>query len=1488
MINKKYRICCLLSLFLPILSATVYAWTFIENLDSMWIDIATFSKNKSISRYETARLLNAANCEDCIQAPDWMKQTYSREFRDNFKKIDWKYFEDINYESAIWNNKSYYYCVAYVWENWYMAGYPITSSKCKGKFCWQDPVTSPEFYNIVFNVIQDEIREKYIIDRWQAKTWLKKLKSSSLQMKVLTQTDIDIIKNSEDKKDYAKTNEEFQAWMKYCMYNLSQCGFQPFWIIWTWYWPVSELNILYKEWIITYDEAKNIAKYENVDWETALHVFSTVRDNYKNCVTNTDYDCDWIENWRDNCPYEYNPSQYDLDEDGAWNVCDDDIDWDNKKNKIWIVDDNNNIVISLWDNKLDTTPLGNQSRWFTFFINVDSISRTSPTTVKVTPLTNWNIDSIELDRWDWNIQKSRNGNSISHIFQSPGTYTLKAIAKSKEWYESFAMNKIFIAQESSEKYALNILPNFIFKNWKIDYTFSPLYSGNIDKIVRNVNDTQEEAKKPTESFKISLQEDWIYVINAKWYKNNELKSLAMLTINQDGSPHFASMSVIPWSIGENTTIKTNLIWLSENNVDYIDINRWNETTNSLETEHNYIYNSVWIKAVQQKVSLKNWNILYAISTFFVENSLLNQSHAINITWNRLVYNPNEKLSLRLNIYPKSPVLSLYTNYFAWQKNYVLNPDESDMAINRSYPSAWNMILTNSVMINKCVSLLNQWTVHINSVDVCENALKNKTLSKYKCDMDKDWIPDICDDDIDWDGKKNLLWIITKENADCSINSQNINYEIFRKEFWVCSLDNCPFQINSDQSDLNNNGIGEACDSNSLQLLWYSNFSEDSHNALSLNSKDRDQDWIPDSIDQCPDVPWNLINWCIDLDFNSCRTSSKCGNWQVDEWETCLNCPMDAGVCCWNWKLEKRENCETCPEDAGVCGQCWNWKIDKWETCKNCPEDVWECTAFCGNWEIEAAETCENCEKDVWECSATCWNWKIEPAETCENCKKDVKQCRKDTCWDGKVDAEAGEECDAWKENGRNKECTKMCTKYDPKKPDCWNGEIDKWEDCKTCPVDLWDKCVKEWDKPECWNWKIEKWETCKNCSEDVWECTAFCGNWEIEAAETCENCEKDVWGCSATCWNWKIEPAETCENCKKDVKQCKKDTCWDRKIDRDAWEECDNWKNNGKDKKCTENCKIYDPSKPDCGNWKIDKWEDCESCPADLWDKCVKEWDKLECGNWVLDKWEECDFNDKKKTNWWKYGCSTSCHVINSSIVKCNSEYDWKVLSDLSESNHLCLLWIAKSFSFNADKWTWSCSIGNDSIWCSAKKTICWDKVGSEWENCGTCPDDVKNPCIDDGEGECQCDECPDKLWSLCDGWRTGNDCQCDECPDKLWSLCDGWWTDNDCQCDECPDKLWSLCDGWWWDDGYEEEDWDEGICWNGKKDEWETCDNCPGDMWWCIKNDNCNSCPCEYSDYMSDLTRGDIIRAKLWDKNEMAFYNYSNVVDLENFINLR
>lgn len=41
-------------------------------------------------------------------------------------------------------------------------------------------------------------------------------------------------------------------------------------------------------------------------------------------------------------------------------------------------------------------------------------------------------------------------------------------------------------------------------------------------------------------------------------------------------------------------------------------------------------------------------------------------------------------------------------------------------------------------------------------------------------MDKDGIPDICDTDMDGDGKINLLGIINFENKDCSYDNGNTN------------------------------------------------------------------------------------------------------------------------------------------------------------------------------------------------------------------------------------------------------------------------------------------------------------------------------------------------------------------------------------------------------------------------------------------------------------------------------------------------------------------------------------------------------------------------------------------------------------------------------------------------------------------------------------------------------------------------------------------
>ena len=1564
--NKcRFYLWLLLFIFAWVLSVWhTNAANFVDRLSDIWMNVGTFSEKNSISRYEISRLLSASNCEDCVHAPEWMKQLYTKDFWNEFKAIDGKYFDDIDFEGGVRNKNSYYYCVAYVWDNGYMGWYPQTSVKCQWKFCGQDSVTTSEFYQMVLNIIQDQIRPKYNINWLEVKSWLKWLKKNSIQRKVLNQTDVDAINNADLEAKTAQNNAEFQAWLKYCMYNLEACDFQKFGVIGVWYWPVSELNILYKEWIITMEDALATASSPYLKWEEAIRVFSSVYDDYSSCSFNTDYDCDGIVNWRDNCPYMYNPNQYDLDGDWQWNVCDQDADWDWKKNPVWIVDDNNHIVVSLWNKDLDETPLWDSDLWYSFFINVDAISTGFPTAVRFVPLTNWDIVKVEWDFWDWTKQVVDNSGKVNHIFQDVGNFTVSAVATSKDGSKAYAMTKIFIANPTSEDYMLNLSASALFKNWNIEYTLTPLYEGNLDTIKWSVNNWEEISQKVTENFKTTIKEDGLYIVNAKWYVKWELRVVAMLSIVKDWTPAYAGMNLRVGDLWNKSAVITELVWVDSNSVRRININWWPSSTYSTNLSQSYVYEDAWIQTIQQNVVLKNWITLNSMATISIHNPLLMQSYAANVQWERLTYNQNEKLSLWLDIYPKSPVLSLFTSYQAGSKNFIYNPDLSKTVLDFSYVTAWDKLLTNSVGVNRCVALTNQWTVHIKQVDTCLSALKSWKLSQYKCDMDNDGTPDICDDDIDGDGIKNLIWIVVRENKDCSINSSNINGDLFKQQFWVCSLDNCPFDSNSNQTDLDNDWVGDICRDWMFDLMWSSGNGMLDGDGSFLED-DIDKDGIIDSLDACVDVPWNSPDWCPDYYTRNCWARSKCGNNEVDPWETCLSCPQDVWSCCGNGVFDYWESCRTCPGDSGECGLCGNGHIDDWETCENCPEDLWacsgicgngqldkwedcwncpvdawECTTTCGNKKVDDGEDCMNCPEDLWKCSAVCGNKKIEKAETCENCPEDVPMCKNETCGNGVVDESAWEECDSWKDKDWNAVvCTKMCTKLNLNKPLCGNGDIDDGEDCKTCPVDLWYRCLESWkvkgkcgngdiddgenclncpedvwkctascgndivedaedctnckkdagecsascgngkiekaetcencpqDVPMCksatcgngvvdilaweecdgwkdknWNvvvctdvctiydanvpmcgnghidrwetckncpedlkekcilpWKksekkcgngeVDKWENCKNCPEDVKECTATCWDEIIQAAEDCRNCSKDVWKCTAFCGNENVEMAEDCTNCSKDVKMCRIDTCGNWKVEETIWEECDSWKDrNWNEVECTKMCIIYDSSKPLCGNGVIDKWETCETCQIDLWEKCVT-WGNVVgelCGNGVIDNWEQCDPNDSESSNWWSDGCSNSCKKVDKLAWKCNPVYDWKILKSLLNSSGLCSRWSLVNFSFNAPKmmWTWSCK--NAETWniteCMAYKSYCWNGRVDEWEDCDNCSEDLKENCIAGCDAEFAkfpSEECP-----------SGAVCSYTECENtikyKIDRCQDGYVLENgECTCDK-------------------------------------------------------------------------------------------------------
>lgn len=73
---------------------------FIETLNNAGVNTETLLEQDYISRYDTARLLNIIECQDCINPTTTMQQSYDQLFWDEFTFLENKDFDDIEYGSA--------------------------------------------------------------------------------------------------------------------------------------------------------------------------------------------------------------------------------------------------------------------------------------------------------------------------------------------------------------------------------------------------------------------------------------------------------------------------------------------------------------------------------------------------------------------------------------------------------------------------------------------------------------------------------------------------------------------------------------------------------------------------------------------------------------------------------------------------------------------------------------------------------------------------------------------------------------------------------------------------------------------------------------------------------------------------------------------------------------------------------------------------------------------------------------------------------------------------------------------------------------------------------------------------------------------------------------------------------------------------------------------------------------------------------------------
>lgn len=109
---------------------------FEQSLSTIGYSTESLKQQPSLSRYEVTRLLNLVECIDCILPSSSLIDRYTQPFWTQFLTLPGKDFRDIRYREAIYNDESYYYCVATVADNEYMYGYPLlTSPLCPGLFC---------------------------------------------------------------------------------------------------------------------------------------------------------------------------------------------------------------------------------------------------------------------------------------------------------------------------------------------------------------------------------------------------------------------------------------------------------------------------------------------------------------------------------------------------------------------------------------------------------------------------------------------------------------------------------------------------------------------------------------------------------------------------------------------------------------------------------------------------------------------------------------------------------------------------------------------------------------------------------------------------------------------------------------------------------------------------------------------------------------------------------------------------------------------------------------------------------------------------------------------------------------------------------------------------------------------------------------------------------------------------------------------------------
>lgn len=892
-----------------ILSWNLQTLSFKEASEWAGISLDYLAKQNSLSRYDLTRLLNAVECDDCLNPSPLLLDKYTDIFWSSFIAIPWEDFRDIIYRQSFYNQQSYYYCVATVADRNYMNGFPLlTSPTCSGSFCGSKSVTKGEFFQTVINILKKYIFKKYSTDRKEIQNRYKWLQTDGYAKLMFTSKDIltlsEALNTCQTDNCTLQSSEQFDVFMKYCMFNLDVCQMKTFGTIAEWYRPVAEMNIALKEWLIA-DSTISSSIHQAVSPSYAIEILGKLFPHIA-CQFNNDYDCDGVTNQRDNCPTDYNPNQADKDQDKKGDVCDDDIDGDGITNPLHIVDARGTINTSLFTSTTDNCLFvvnkdqkdSNNNRQgdscdtsflSSLFIKHNIIGTGADRQILAEAIYDWDKKSLQwtLEWWWQKIQTS--WPFIRQRVGSGGIYTISVHASDPRIY---ATSQAIIAEYNPRANALihttiekNYLPVVIQSQLSMSWPGSHVFwtlSGPEDYKKENIN--------PTEKVNFLIRVPGLYTLTAVLKEWNVTTAIAEQQINVNTNIVQISQSTpSPVTVYSNMALLYRLT-INTGRVDTIAIDWWDgqtQTSHSLANSHNYATPGSYV--IRNTVTL-------------VDRSVLRESYTITVKdkTQATITTPDKYLWLSPD--PQRGQAWIVTHWSDGRRGY----DSSDIIHHfffngltllsgiesQTYTAYWVVYPSLSEVLGQCQTTSNQWTYIIDDSRTRFCLENNRGISKAICDMDKDGIDDICDDDIDGDGVKNAIGIISHHLWSCAIRTNNVDQTRYMDHFrGSCQLDNCPFTVNQDQKDDNKNLVGDVCTS---QLPWPV---RDNNTTKKLS--DKDGDMIPDDLDQCPEIAETYNGYkdedgCPELGIdNPCQINSLYNTISIGE---CFQCPCQyAGI-----------------------------------------------------------------------------------------------------------------------------------------------------------------------------------------------------------------------------------------------------------------------------------------------------------------------------------------------------------------------------------------------------------------------------------------------------------------------------------------------------------------------------------------------------------------------------------------------------------------